>query len=84
MRGRSWLTLEADVEDCKKKMQSLLSSLRREKAKVSNSQRTGKGTITLMDWFEILKKVLKTRVRIARGQKAQCQGQSFLDRNKFP
>jgi hypothetical protein len=49
-------TLEADVEDCKKKMQSLLSSLRREKAKVSNSQRTGKGTITLMYWFEILKR----------------------------
>jgi hypothetical protein len=36
-------SIEADVEDCKKKMQSLLSSLRREKTKVSNSQRTGKG-----------------------------------------
>jgi hypothetical protein len=46
--------LEAD-EDCKKMMLSLLSSLRRGKAKVSNSQRTGKGIIALMAWFEILK-----------------------------
>lgn len=49
MKEDAWREIESEMnisaENCKKKMISLLSSYRREKSKVKNSQGTGKGKL---------------------------------------
>lgn len=51
---------ETTQDECKRKMTSLLASLRREKSKVSKSIGTGKGKIIIKEipWFSLINKYL--------------------------